>query len=198
MKVYARKRSSTRTLILNTAIALLAEVGYDRLTITQIADAAEVGRGTIYHYFGDKDGLVLHIFQRYYDQIEEEVNRRMLQYESPQRELVAWQITFEHLAQIKPLFQKMDSPGGQILWRRFADYAQQHFRASLEGGHFLYPQWMSLPIDVMAAFTGGAVLNVMQRWISGELEYEPADLAAMVHRLLYHVPDEGTFPPIRR
>ena len=187
--IYTRKRTDTHNRILNAAIELLAEIGYDNLTITRIAETADVGRGTVYQYFGDKEGLVLQIFQRYYEQIEDEANLRMLEYESPLREIIAWQTTFEHLARIKPIFRQINSPGAQILWQRFENYAQQHFRVSLERGLFLYPQWMNLPADVMATFTSGAVLSVMRRWLSEELSYDPPELARMVHQLLYHAPD---------
>ena len=185
---YERKRESTRRRILSAAIDLLADEGYDNLTITAIADAADVGRGTVYRYFGDLDELVLHIFLLYEEQVREAVYAYMAQAESPQKEYMAWQIAFEQAAIIKPLFQNMHSPEAQILWQQFEQVMIQYFQKSLEQGGFRYPTWMQLPYDVMATFTAGAVMSVMRRWFAGDLAYSAQQLGEMVYRLLYHEP----------
>ncbi len=48
--------------ILATASRLFAEKGYGNATTSEIARAAGVAEGTIYHHFGSKDGIFLTIF----------------------------------------------------------------------------------------------------------------------------------------
>lgn len=50
-----------RTYILDAAIAVIAEQGFQRTTIKQIAARAEVADGTIYNYFKNKDDILLAI-----------------------------------------------------------------------------------------------------------------------------------------
>ncbi|MGM7679138.1 TetR/AcrR family transcriptional regulator [Microbacterium sp. A94] len=44
--------------ILSTTVDLIRKNGYDAGTIRDVAQAAQVGNGTIYRYFGSRDGLV--------------------------------------------------------------------------------------------------------------------------------------------
>ncbi len=55
-------QSSKRAAILEVASRLFAEKGYSRTTTAEIAQAAEVAEGTLYHHFDSKDGIYLTIF----------------------------------------------------------------------------------------------------------------------------------------
>lgn len=50
-----------RAAIIEAAVALFAESGYDRTTIRAVAKAAEVDPALVYHYFGDKEGLLAEV-----------------------------------------------------------------------------------------------------------------------------------------
>src|SRR5919201_4054195 len=53
-----RKKRRTRELIAETARRLFAERGFDRVTIAQIARAAEVAEQTVFNYFPTKEDLI--------------------------------------------------------------------------------------------------------------------------------------------
>jgi AcrR family transcriptional regulator len=55
-----RKKRRTHRTISETAIALFLERGYDRVSVVEIAAAAEVSKRTLFTYFPSKDDLVLH------------------------------------------------------------------------------------------------------------------------------------------
>ncbi|MBX0356812.1 TetR/AcrR family transcriptional regulator [Halobacillus sp. Nhm2S1] len=59
--------TSKRDHILNSALSLFAERGFDATTIPMIASDANVGAGTIYRYFENKEVLVNTLFQHYVD-----------------------------------------------------------------------------------------------------------------------------------
>jgi len=54
-----RKKTTTRAQILTTAIELFSRHGLDAVTVDQIAEAADVGKGTIYNYFKTKEDVVV-------------------------------------------------------------------------------------------------------------------------------------------
>jgi AcrR family transcriptional regulator len=62
------KGKQTRALILNTALELLHERGYEDTTMRAIAEKAGVSLGNAYHYFGSKD----HLIQAFYHRTHEE------------------------------------------------------------------------------------------------------------------------------
>ena len=64
-----REKIYKRTEILSAAVPLFAEKGYDNTTIEDIAEKAEIGKGTLYNYFSSKEdiywGILEEIFTDY-------------------------------------------------------------------------------------------------------------------------------------
>jgi AcrR family transcriptional regulator len=58
-------RSGTRETVLQAAIAVFAECGYQGATMEQIARRAGVAKGTPYLHFSDKAGLFYAVFERW-------------------------------------------------------------------------------------------------------------------------------------
>lgn len=54
-----RKKSVVRAKIIATAIELFSKHGIASVTVDQIAEAADIGKGTIYNYFDTKEAVVL-------------------------------------------------------------------------------------------------------------------------------------------
>lgn len=52
--------------ILDTALELFSEPNWESVTIEQIANAAEVGKGTVYNHFASKDELLFRLMMRFY------------------------------------------------------------------------------------------------------------------------------------
>jgi AcrR family transcriptional regulator len=64
------KGERTREHILDTALGLFIQHGYDATTMREIAAAAECSLGLTYRYFARKEDLVLALYQRTADQQE--------------------------------------------------------------------------------------------------------------------------------
>ena len=63
--VYRRQRRDSTTKmhptyekILHKAVEVLFEQGFDRFSVQDVLDRAEVSRGTLYHHYGDVDSLI--------------------------------------------------------------------------------------------------------------------------------------------
>jgi AcrR family transcriptional regulator len=54
-----RKKAAVRAKIIATAIEMFSRHGLDGVTVEQIADVADVGKGTIYNYFATKEDIVV-------------------------------------------------------------------------------------------------------------------------------------------
>ena len=58
----ARKKARTHDAIADAAISLFLTHGFDQVSVTDIAAAAEVSKPTLFRYFPTKEDLVLHRF----------------------------------------------------------------------------------------------------------------------------------------
>lgn len=70
------KKARTRRLIAETAARLFAERGYEQVTVSEIARAAEVAEQTLYNYFPTKEQLVTDREQQIQDQLGDLIRSR--------------------------------------------------------------------------------------------------------------------------
>jgi len=75
--VLDRRVQKTRKLLQDALIELVAEKGYESVTVREILDKANVGRSTFYAHFQDKDQLLHSILDRL-DELFEQHNKRLL------------------------------------------------------------------------------------------------------------------------
>ncbi len=61
-KLRERQKAETFKLILDSARVLFDEVGFEKTTIRAVAAKAEIGLGTIYKYFSQKNGMLAAAF----------------------------------------------------------------------------------------------------------------------------------------
>ena len=60
---------SSRDRIVNAALELFAENGYDRTPISAIAKRADVAQGLLYRYFSGKEALLREIIQARFSEV---------------------------------------------------------------------------------------------------------------------------------
>ncbi len=58
-----RRRTETRDRLFRAAMALLAERDFDSVTVEAITEAADVGKGTFFNYFANKEAVVGYAFE---------------------------------------------------------------------------------------------------------------------------------------
>jgi AcrR family transcriptional regulator len=59
MSLRERKKLQTRGRLMRIALELFLERGYDKVSVAEIADAADVSKMTVFNYFGSKEDLLL-------------------------------------------------------------------------------------------------------------------------------------------
>ncbi|MGP9019606.1 TetR/AcrR family transcriptional regulator [Streptomyces sp. BR1] len=59
MGLRERKKLQTQLRLTNVAIELFTERGYDKVSVAEIAEAAEVSKMTVFNHFGNKEDLAL-------------------------------------------------------------------------------------------------------------------------------------------
>src|SRR5919108_94548 len=62
-----KRAAPGRERILEEARSLFAAHGYDSVSMQQIADAAQVNKATLFHHFGDKEGLFVAVMREEFE-----------------------------------------------------------------------------------------------------------------------------------
>jgi AcrR family transcriptional regulator len=71
-----RKKQRTRELIVERAMALFDERGFEHVTIADIAAAADIAPRTFFSYFPSKEDVVFHDFHVYFGALESQMDAR--------------------------------------------------------------------------------------------------------------------------
>ena len=80
-----RKKEAIRSKIIVTAIDLFSKNGIDAVTVDEIAESADIGKGTIYNYFDTREDIIV----AFIAQIEQEVQSKLRTFSSSKRRLDA-------------------------------------------------------------------------------------------------------------
>ena len=82
-------REKKRSEIAQKAIEILAKRGFRSTTIQDIADAAGLGKGTIYHYFKTKEEILWAVSEQMFRETERSLGAALFRINEPMDKLVA-------------------------------------------------------------------------------------------------------------
>jgi len=72
-----REEKARLAAILVAAENIFSEHGYYQARMDDIAEAAELAKGTLYYYFKSKDEIYLHLLERESERVDEEIQKRI-------------------------------------------------------------------------------------------------------------------------
>jgi AcrR family transcriptional regulator len=110
-----RKHAAVRAQILEAALHLFVCKGLEAVTVDEIAEAADVGKGTIYNYFATKEDIVVAFMVEMEKKVQAKVSG-FLSMEAPLDEVLAEFIRFQ-LRLKKPYFRFVRVLMGQMFVR---------------------------------------------------------------------------------
>lgn len=182
--------NNKRTDILEAALILFAERGFDGTTVPTIAEKASVGAGTIYRYFENKEVLVNSLFQECVQELSKTLIMNAPSETSPIRE------RFSHIFKQMSRFACdrdkalafIDSHSGA----QFLDESSRRtFEEFLDKIRFILDEGKSqglicpLPSDALIAIVYGSLVKLFKVIRIGVIE-ESADLLDQVEECCWN------------
>jgi AcrR family transcriptional regulator len=175
-----RRVRRTRKLLHDAFLALVIEQGYEKTTIQDILDRADVGRSTFYVHFRDKEALLTASFDGIGDQLEHEL--ASIDATSQIDVTLPATLLFEHAYRNQRVYRALCGHQGGALVQRYlrrliGDLLRKHLR----------PQFTragtGVPADVAAEFYTSAALGLLVWWIDHEFCNGPTWLTATYRTL---------------
>lgn len=179
-----RRVRRTRELLRNALLALILEQGYDRITVQDILDRADVGRSTFYAHYRDKDDLLHSGFEDIRAALAAETagdtGGDRAEFLQP---LLA---VFRHVERHRPYWRAMAGKGGldlivRILRESVADIVHTHFRVQFAG---VRPD--DTQVEAGAQYVIGACMGLLTWWVDNDDTHSAEEIHATFQRLTTH------------
>ena len=185
-----RRVTRTRRLLREALLSLILEKGYESVTIEELAERAELARGTFYLHYRDKEDLLLAIVGERIDDLMDQISELPLSSWQLPEDGVAQPIalTFQHAADHANLYRIvlrgevtfsiskrlraiiMEAAGGFL-----------NFKLDKEG-LALDPK---IPPRAYISYLAGSWMGTIGWWLEAEMPYEPMDMAAIFQEMFF-------------
>jgi AcrR family transcriptional regulator len=187
---HERRRLQTRSLLVQTTLQLILEKGYDTISIQDITDRADLGRGTFYIHFKDKGEVVWTAFQDLFRELEQEAHTT-LDRNLPQVEYYGLLNIFRHAEKNRDLYRVMlGGQGAAKLTARVQDLLAKIFLYDIhhapatpaaKAGEVNF----NLPEEFEAQVLTGVISRLIFWWLETPGRYTALQMAAMTYTVLY-------------
>jgi AcrR family transcriptional regulator len=175
-----RRVERTRQLLRDALVSLILEKGYQKITVQDIIDRANVGRSTFYSHYQDKEDLLFSGF----DELAFDLDRhRRLPDETggDQEHLLHSLEFFIHANDNRELYMAMSESGGG---EQLLEIGRQHMQNHIEAHLVQFPSiGREFPLPVITNFLAGSLLTMILWWLEQEAPYTPQEMDDMFNTL---------------
>ena len=182
---HQRRRMRTRNQLKSATLELLLEKGYDTITVQHITDRADLGRGTFYIHFKDKEDVVWSIVKEGMDATDREARKQIGEQLPPHPEYYGYLNMFRHANQNRDLYRVMlGGQGSSLLTARVHDYLARDLEQEMQN-YEIY-QDFEAPQGITAQIVTGAIIRLIIWWLETENDYPPEKMAGMLYETIHH------------
>lgn len=189
-----RRVRKTRQALREAMINLMEEKGYDKVTVEELTNRADIGRTTFYLHYNAKQDLLLEQFGELLDNLVEQL------YQIP---FSAWRqegdsfvvddhpnrpisMIFQHAADNEELYRIVLQGEGvdQALERLqtvMTNAVNKYLRSKL--GDDREQLNIQIPIEVFSNYFAGAMLGVLKWWLESDMPYTPGEMEAIFFQM---------------
>jgi AcrR family transcriptional regulator len=172
-----RRAFKTRQALHQTLIRLIGERDYDDITVSDIADEANVGRSTFYAHFTDKDDLLRSGTGHLRDLLRQEHDGAVAEEDRPETRALGFsRFMTEHLKEQHQLYRAMmRGRAGPIIIDQIRQYLSEIVRKELtHRGHKL-PARTPTP-EFAVQFIVGAYMSTVTWWLDRGAKEQPQEI----------------------
>ena len=182
-----RRVRRTRRVLREALLELVVAKGYDRVTVQDVLERADLSRATFYAHYRDKDDLLVGSLEELLGALRGAM-AAFAGLDAPGQRAedgARTRAVFEHVDGQRRLYRGLlGSRAWTVLHRRvrehFTALAERHFR-EVAADRKSAP---AVPVEVTAQYVGGALLGLLTWWLESDAPLPAGHLAAMFDRLV--------------
>jgi len=179
---HQRRKLRTRRLLLNTTETMLIDRGYDALTVQDIADRADVARGTFYVHFKDKEEAIWAIVQGRFEDLAIPSAPELPSVDPSLRHYEIWRGIFSYAADNRVLLRVLLGEQGHMgLARRIQSHLADVLERSLTNADV--GPIPDVPDDFKTQYLVGALVQTMTWWLRHPGRYTIDDMTRQFYVL---------------
>ncbi|MEZ0481650.1 TetR/AcrR family transcriptional regulator [Planococcus sp. SSTMD024] len=173
----------TQQAIRSALISLIEEKGFEAMSVKDIAERANINRGTFYSHYEDKYDLMDKCQQQLIEEMEIKIIRNIPQLIEGMKQIQDFAVPvplFEFLHDNKSLMKVLLGPKGdagfQVKMKEFLSKAlfERNKDILLGSGNSLVPP------RYLAAYIASAHIGVIQQWLNGDTGEPPEEIARII------------------
>jgi AcrR family transcriptional regulator len=176
-----RRVQRTRELLQDALTKLILEKEYDKITVQNIIDEANVGRSTFYAHYLDKDDLMAGSVEG----LRRELHQHIADAgdNDEEKAAIASLALFRHTQEQHHLYKAMIGGRGieivtEVLNDALVAHAQAYFeRIEEEQGA------LTFPIPVLTTYLAGTLQTLLTWWLDSDMPYSAEEMNEMFHQL---------------
>jgi AcrR family transcriptional regulator len=175
-----RRSRRSRRLIVDALLALMLEKRYDRITVQEIIDRADVGRTTFYAQFRNKEDVLESELERVFGLLPAQ---HFASAAEPAAHLLPSLGIFRHVQEHQALFSALAhglecDPHEQAVYRLLRDRAAQQLAVAAGS------RTLAVPPEIIAGYLAGTLLTLVHWWLDHGSPYSPEQMEAFFQQLV--------------
>ena len=175
-----RQVRKTRTALKKGLLELLKEKNFSRITISEIAEKADIARPTFYSHFESKEELLLSHFEELLDELFIHFDKYTGEY-NDKKEFPPSETLFNEIKLNPEISMFFDHPElAQIIQKRFEDF---HRTINNQIVSKRFPGLPPVIAEYYIVFMSNTAVSLVQTWIKNGMAQSTEDMGKLLHML---------------
>ncbi|UOQ45770.1 TetR/AcrR family transcriptional regulator [Halobacillus salinarum] len=177
MSTIDRRKLKSQKAIQSAFLAMVIDIGFDEITVKDVAEKADLGRKTFYLHYVDKYDLLDHIVDGHLEELT-----KICKYKETVDFFEGSVIWFEYFEEHRAFFAALFKSHSTLSFRRkLLDFVINDLKKKLDPDSPLNEQ---IDQDMILKFLGMAVVGVMESYVLEELAGDTKTVAMQVGQLV--------------
>ncbi len=182
-----RRAIRTKRMIRTALAELIYEKGFNNISVTDLAQRADINRGTFYLHYVDKYDLLEKVEGEIIQELERETHDlgsgNMLRMDSTNEPLPFMVKLFEYFKKNAAIIQAILGPGGDPSFDRKIKKFIEHNLFEKQKSEGLNPEEALISEEYFIPYILSADLGVIQHWLEKGMRESPEEMALALARM---------------